>query len=57
MSLLNNEQPMFAEALADELASHARTVSEASDDFQRWFELKRPGGNGGAETLRRAIWS
>ena len=50
------KQLTLAEVLAAELTSRARTVSEAFDDFQRWFELKRPGGNDGAETLRCAIW-
>ena len=43
VGLLKNEQPLFEEALANELASRGRTVSEAFDDFQRWFERKPPG--------------
>ena len=45
VDLLKNKQLTFEEALAEELKSHGRTVSEAFDDFQRWFELKRPSEN------------
>ena len=42
--LLKSAQPTFAQALDEELALHDRTVSEAFDDFQRWFEAKVSGG-------------
>ena len=44
VALLRNEQPSFAEALAEELALRGRVISEAFTDFQRWFEVKRFGG-------------
>ena len=44
VDLLKSQQPTFAEALADELALRDRTVSEAFEDFQRWFEAKLEGG-------------
>ena len=42
--LLKSEQPTFAHALDEELAQRNRTVSEAYDDFERWFEAKVSGG-------------
>ena len=43
--LLKSEQPIFDQALDEELAQRGRAVSEAFGDFQRWFELKRPSEN------------
>ena len=47
VDLLKSDQPTFAEALAEELASRGSTVAEAFDSFQRWFEEKRPSRNDG----------
>ena len=42
--LLKSEQPTFDLALDEELEERDRTVSEAYDDFERWFEAKVSGG-------------
>ena len=44
VDLLKSQQPTFAQALDKEFAERDRTVSEAYDDFERWFEAKMSGG-------------